>query len=135
MPYPAVVFPDAAAVVLSAIGDQLVVDTVGTVPTDRTLDSTFVYCRRVGGPQRDTVVDDASLSLEAWAPSPAAAHDLLQDARAVLHSLTGTVVHGVPVYRVQEFAGPAYLPDPESGHPRYVMTAAVSLRGSPLEGS
>jgi hypothetical protein len=131
-----ITFPDATAVVLSAM-EVLDVATRDRVPTDRDLlndllaeVNTFVLCRRVGGPSRDRVVDDASVTLEAWAPTPEVAHDLLQDARAVLHSLPGTVVDGVPVYQVQEFAGPAFLADPISDHPRYTLTASVSLRGS-----
>jgi hypothetical protein len=125
-----IIFPDTAALVLSALGDAMSVDTYGTPPTDRDGSETFLVCRRVGGPSRDVVVDDASVALEAWAPTPAAAHDLLQEARGVLHSLAHTVVDGVPIYRVQEFAGPAFLPDPESSHPRYTLTASVSVRGA-----
>ena len=35
-----------------------------------------------------------------------------------------------PVYRVTEFAGPAYLPDPDSTHDRLTFTVAVALRGA-----
>src|SRR5688572_19309851 len=126
-----ITFPDAEATVLAGIATVLpAVDVVDTVPTGRTLADTFLLCRRVGGPSRDVVVDDASVTLEAWAPSREAAQDLLQDARAALHSLPGQTVDGVAVYRVQEFAGPAYLPDPDSSHPRYTLTASVSLRGT-----
>lgn len=126
-----ITFPDAEATVLAGISAVLSdVDVVDTVPTERTADDTFLLCRRVGGPSRDLVVDDASVTLEAWAPTREAAHDLLQEARGVLHSLVGTTIDGVAVYRVQEFAGPAYLPDPDSVHPRYTLTASVSLRGS-----
>lgn len=126
-----ITFPDAEATILAGIALVLSdVDVVDTVPTSRTLDDTFLLCRRVGGPSRSVVVDDASVTLEGWAPSREQAHDLLQNARAALHALVGTTVDGVPVYRVQEFAGPAYLPDPDSNHPRYTLTASVSLRGA-----
>lgn len=126
-----ITFPDAEATVLAGIALVLSdVDMVDTVPTGRTSDDTFLLCRRVGGPNRDLVVDDASVTLEGWAPSREEAHDLIQDARAALHALEGTTVDGVEVYRVQEFAGPAYLPDPDSTHPRYTLTASVSLRGT-----
>lgn len=124
-----ITFPDATAVVLSAMS-TLSVDTYSRVPTSRTATDSFLVCRRVGGPSRSMVVDDATVTLEAWAPTDPEAHDLLQDARAILHSLVGTKVDGVAVYRVQEFAGPAFLPDPESDHPRCTLTASVSLRGS-----
>lgn len=132
---PVVVYPDAEALVLDAIADELSVTKHSVVPTDRDGTETFLACRRVGGPNRDVVVDDATLSIEAWAPTKAAAHDLIQQARGVLHSLVGSQLDGVPVYDVSEFAGPAYLPDPDSSHPRYTLTASVSLRGSTPTGS
>lgn len=130
--YPPILYPDAAAMLCTAFAASLSVPTGTTVPTDRTDSSTFLLVRRVGGPNRDIVVDDASLAIEAWAPTEAAAHDLLQQARAELHALTGTVVDGVAVYRVQEFAGPASLPDPLSSQPRYTMTVSVSVRGTAI---
>lgn len=131
--YPAVLFPNATTLVLSALGDLAA--THSRIPTGRTLEDTFLLVRRLGGSQHDVVVDDATLAVEAWAPTDIAAHDLIQEARAVVHSLVGTQLDGVAVYRVQEFAGPASLPDPDSDHPRYTLTISVSLRGSDLPGS
>lgn len=130
-----ILFPDAASLVLNAVGDEMGVDKYDIPPTGRTGTETFLLVRRVGGPSRDVVVDDATLTIEAWAPTRDAAHDLLQEARAHLHALEGTQVDGEMVYRVDEFAGPAWLPDPDSSHPRWTLTASVSVRGSTIPGS
>lgn len=130
-----ILFPDTASLVLNAIGDEMGVDKYDTPPTDRDGTQTFLLVRRVGGPSRDVVIDDATLALEGWAPTRDEAHDLLQEARAHLHALVGTQLDGVPIYRVDEFAGPAWLPDPDSSHPRWTLTAVVSARGTVLTGS
>ena len=91
---------------------------------------TFVLIREVGGTWVWPFVDDVTLTVEVWAPTHALAHDLIQDVRARLWSLRrpGTVVAGVPIYHVEEFARPAWLPDPESDEPRYTMTLSVRHR-------
>jgi hypothetical protein len=88
----------------------------------------FVLVRRLGGNWERPVVDAATIGIEAWGATQAQAHDLCQEARALVHSLQGTVLAGVAVYRVEEFAGPAWLPDPESAEPRFTVTLNVSHR-------
>lgn len=130
-----VVFPDTASLVLNAIGDELGVDKYDTPPTNRDGTETFLVAQRFGGPSRVHVVDDASIVLEAWAPTRDGAHDLIQEARAQLHALQGTQVDGVQIYRVTEFAGPAWDPDPTSSHPRWTLRSQVSVRGSVIQSS
>jgi hypothetical protein len=89
---------------------------------------TFVLIRRVGGTWIWPHVDDVTLTVEVWAPTHALAHDLIQDVRARIHSLQGGIAAGVPFYRIEEFAAPAWLPDPESEEPRYTMTLSVRHR-------
>lgn len=124
-----VTFPDTASLVLNAISTELSVDRYDAAPPGREGTETFLVAQRLGGPSRVRVVDDATVGLEAWAPTRDEAHDLIQQARAILHSLVGTQLDGVPIYKVDEFAGPAWLPDPTSGHPRFTLTATVSVRG------
>lgn len=123
-----IVFPDAAATIGYQLGVELGVDVVSRVPNPRTAE--FLLVRRVGGVTGTLVTDNATLVVEAWSDSAAAAHDLLQLARAHLHALAGSVVGGHTVYRVAEIAGPADLPDPESNQARHTMTVQVSLRGA-----
>ncbi|MDP1793726.1 MAG: hypothetical protein Q8K63_06265, partial [Acidimicrobiales bacterium] len=129
---PLVVFPDVAAAVAAHLDDILDEPIVTRVPNPRP--PRFVLVRRVGGPRRDVVTDEATLTLEGWAEGEAEAHDLLQLARAHLHTLSGRN-NGVTTYRVAEFAGPASLPDPESSQPRYTMTISVAARGVTPAGS
>jgi hypothetical protein len=125
---PVVVFPDAAAVVTTYLTDALTVHVGTLIPKPRP--TSFVYVRRVGGTARDVVIDDATLAVECWAATQAAAHDLAQTARAELHALAGDVVDGVTVFRVIDIAGPADLPDPVSDQARYTFTVAVAVRGA-----
>ena len=88
----------------------------------------FVLLRRVGGTWDRPVIDQASIAVEAWGATEAQAHDLCQEVRRLLHSRQGTAVSGVRIYVVEEFSGPAYLPDPESEEPRFTMTLNVRHR-------
>jgi hypothetical protein len=96
----------------------------GRVPRDRP--TRFVLVRRIGGPWRRPMIDTPSIGVEAWAATQAQAHDLAQQVRSLVWSLQGGILNGVAIYRVEEFAGPAWLPDPTSGgDPRYVLTMSV----------
>lgn len=127
------VFPDAAAVVCVALVEELDVQAGTKVPNPRPTE--FVLARRTGGPRLNLVADDAQISIECWAATDEAAHDLAQRARSVVHAMRGTVVDGVTVYRVAEFTGPQDLPDPISHQPRYVFTVSIAMRGSTVTGS
>jgi metal-dependent amidase/aminoacylase/carboxypeptidase family protein len=129
-----ILFPDAVAAVVGALNDQL--DDLGfsgvpvrsRVPNPRP--ARFVTVFRTGGPRVNVVTDSAQITVEAWAASDHDAHDLAQAARAILNSLEATVTGGATVYGVDEFSGPAYLPDPESAQPRYTWSASVNIRGA-----
>lgn len=127
---PVVVFPDATAVVVSHLKSVLSVPVRSKVPTSRP--ASFVTVQRSGGAQVNVVTDDATLTVDAWASTDEAAHDLAQLARGHILSLVGSTVDGVPVYRVQIGAAPQYFPDPESQSPRYRMTVTVAVRGEEL---
>lgn len=127
-----VVYPDASAVVVDYLLDELTdradnAPVVTRVPSPRP--TRFVLVRRVGGTRQTIVTDAASLSIESWGASEEEAMDLAQLVRGLVHAMQGTVQADVTVYRVQEFAGPALLPDPESDQPRVVQTMQVQLRG------
>ena len=126
-----IVFPDIVMALCTWLRTELAARgpaiPVGTdVPKPRP--DKFVTLRRVGGVTRNLVTDSATVSFEAWAPAEEDAHDLAQLVRAlVLASPRST---SLTVYRVDEFAGPASLPDPDSDQPRFTFTAAVSYRGA-----
>jgi hypothetical protein len=128
-----IVFPDAEAVVVDYLRTELDARgpaiPVGTrVPNPRP--SIFVQVERQGGPRRNIVVDDAQIGISAWADRQQDAQDLVQLCRGLLWAAVGTTQGGVQVHRVEEFAGPALLPDPLSDQPRYVLTVQISLRGA-----
>lgn len=89
----------------------------------------FVVVRRIGGPFDPPVMDLPTVSVEAYGATQSEAYDLLQRARARIWSLRGQTINGIAVYRVEEFAGPAWLPDPETeGTARYVATFSIRHR-------
>lgn len=130
-----IVFPDAETLLIDELVDILGEDVRSSVPADRVLGDRFVIVQRVGGVARDEVIDDATIGFEAWAEGRTAACDLIQLVRAHVRALVGSTIGGVPVSRVRDIGGPAWQPDPDSTHPRYVYTAAVTLKGSALVGS
>lgn len=130
------VAPDTVALLIAWLSaelpnvpDQSAVPVRRAVPNPRP--ATFVTVRLLGGAGRDPaipVTDRVTVAVESWALNVAAAHDLAQNARAVVHAAQG-VVHGdVQVYRVVEAGGPAELPDPISAVPRVTFTVEVAVR-------
>lgn len=122
-----IVFPDAAAIVIGYLDDELTAAVLPRIPDPRLAE--FLTVQRVGGPRRSLVSDAPLLAIGAWGDDDETAHDLAQNARGLIHALLGTVQAGVPVYLIEEAAGPALLPDPLSNQSRYVFTVAVHLRG------
>lgn len=95
----------------------------------------FVRVFRTGGPKQGHVVDAAQMTIECWANRDEDAAALAGIVRALVNAMRGEVLDGVQCYRVDEFSGPADLPDPESAQPRMTWTVAVWLRGSTLSAS
>lgn len=129
-----VLFPDATDIVCAILSDGLEDDFGWSVPVRSKVPDprpdTFVVVRRTGGPRRNIVTDTPTLVVESYGLVEEQASDLSQMCRALLFASRATVVDGVAVYRVGEFAGPAYLPDPTSDHHRYTQTVTVALRGA-----
>lgn len=128
-----IIFPDIAGAVLTAIRTKLealdVTVPIGDrVPNPRP--DAFVVCNRIGGIRANLVVDEATLSFEAWAGSEQAAHDLAQQVRGAVLSLVGDVTTAGTIYRVGEYAGPASSPDALSNAPRFVFTMTAAARGT-----
>ena len=123
-----VLFPDAVDIAIQALDAALSEPVRSRVPNPRP--ATFVRVIRTGGPRRNIVTDQPTLTVESWASTCEAASDLAQRARQALHNLVGTQVDGVPIYRVDEASGPADLPDPLSDQARYSQTFSVALRGT-----
>lgn len=127
-----ILFPDATLAAITclsgALDDRASPAIVRSrVPNPRP--DLFVTVRRIGGVQRNLVVDQAMLSVEAWATLDEDAHDLAQLCRGILNAAEGTAHSGTLIYRCDEIGGPALLPDPDSDQPRYVATYLIATRG------
>ena len=123
-----ITFPDAESLVIDHLNDNMTEPVHGTVPNPRP--DTFVTVTRTGGPKRNIVTDEPTLTVDSWAQTKATAHDLAQEARGLINSLLGQSLNGVPVKRVDELAGPAWFPDPLSDQPRYRQSFSIALRGT-----
>lgn len=123
-----IVFADAVAVVRTKLLAAGLTPVAFQIPNPRP--ASFIQLTRVGGTSRDHVVDDATVSVDCWAATQVAAMALAQQARAHIHAMASTVVGGVTVYRTAELAGPADVPDPESGAARVRQTFQIGLRAT-----
>ena len=130
--YPAVVFPDAVAIAVEFLNDNLsalgATATAYDAPPSPRPDE-FVTVRRTGGPALGKVWDAAQLTFESWSTTTEGASDLAQIVRAAMRTATGEVVSSTAIGRVQEASGPADLPDPLSDQSRFSQTFVVNLRG------
>lgn len=102
------------------------VPVVARVPRERP--ESFLVVHRLGGPRVPPVIDNPTVGLEAWGKTQDQAWALIQQGRALIWSLQGGTVNGIAVYRVEEFAGPAWLPDPDTDTPRYTVTLSIRHR-------
>ncbi|MFD9629792.1 hypothetical protein [Streptomyces violascens] len=132
---PVIVMPDAVAIVGDYLRSALAVageavPVVSRVPTPRP--KSFVRLERLGGFSPTPVTDRARLDVHAWAPSECQAHDLCALVRGLLGAIPG-VRGGVTVYSVTEVGGPQWLPDQESGQPRYAFAVEVHMRGRQMK--
>ncbi|MPZ66168.1 MAG: hypothetical protein GEU83_11855 [Pseudonocardiaceae bacterium] len=130
-----IAFPDTEDLLVDYLTEQLprYGDTATAhvqIPNPRR--DRFVVVPRVGGPVRNLVVDEPTIGVECWAATPVQAFGLARLVRGLLHALPGHTVAGVPFYSYSEFTGPTNLPDPESGQARYILTAALTVRGAAL---
>lgn len=129
----AIAFPDVEDLLVTYLGSELAARgdsaTVHVAVPDPRPDR-FVLVPRVGGARRNLVVDSPTIGFECWAATPGQAYSLCRLTRALVHALPGKTIDTVAFYAVDEFAGPANLPDGGlSGQARYIFTAAVSCRG------
>ena len=125
----AIYFGDIEDALREYLDGVLSVSTYLSVPPDRP--DSFVVVRRLGGPKRNIVTDSATVAVDAYALLGSQASTLIQEARAHIHALKGQTIGGMTVYRTQEFAGPANLPDPLTDQPRYTLNVSIDVRALP----
>ena len=131
-----VVFPDVVDALCDWLRDELAgrgyagIHVGARVPDTRP--TRFVRVVPTGGTRNidpGIPVADTQVTVEAWADTQAAAHDLAQLCRALVWAARGDDT-GVTVYRVAEVAGPGHQPDPLSNQDRFTATYLLSVRGS-----
>lgn len=131
-----ILFPAAETAVIAELSARLTAagDTarvVGTTPDKRP--DRYVRVIRTGGPASSFFMDNAQMTIEAWDVDEVAAEELAQLCRAFIWAASRAGdLNGIPFHSLQEFGGPARLPDPQTGQYRYTQTVAIELRGSAL---
>lgn len=130
-----VTFVDAVTALRAHLDPHFTEPIVTRVPAARP--AAFVQLRRTGGTSRDVVYDGAFVTVDSWAATDPLAMALAQTVRAWIHAAANTTVTvgsaTVTFYGVQELAGPAVLPDEESGQSRVRQSFQIGLRGQVTE--
>jgi hypothetical protein len=128
MTLPDVELTSATVLIVDWLDSHFVIPVRATVPDPRPDD--FILVRRVGGVPTNPVTDEPMFTIESWRMGdPVQAEEDLLTVRRLMAGLRGSSIGGRPVYRVDEIAGPGYLPDPDSDHDRYTMTVVIGIRG------
>lgn len=125
-------FGNAQSIVNKHLEKETGLLCVTTVPKKRP--DQFVRTIRTGGYRRDTVTDIARLTFECWNTQKTDAERDAQTIRRTLEAMRGDTFDGIKVHRIEEIAGPADSPDPDTGTPRYVFTHELALRGRYRKG-
>ena len=121
---PSVSLPNVDAMLLNFLSARITPPVHITVPDPRP--ETFVRAWRTGGGPLNRAVEQALVTVQAWAPTNLTAHALAAACRDVL--LNDNT--GMPLVRnVEVVSGPYLDPDPDSRHPRYTVTARLTVRG------
>lgn len=124
---PLIVFQDVEALVVQALNDGMPrfgesLHTGTRIPSPLPLE--FFRVIRAAGPRETLVTEAARILLEAWAGSETRAVQLLNYGRAILFAQNGTL------FGVDEYAGPANLPDPTTDRVRYTASFTVRARAA-----
>ena len=124
---PPITFPDVEAMFVAWVPTVIANVPVSTrVPNPRP--SRWIQVIRTGGPRAGLVVDGAQVTFECWDDSNVGAAELAATLRAQVSALGGRTAGGHLVHRVEEFSGPANVPDLHSEQPRYRWSVAVHVR-------
>jgi len=86
----------------------------------------FVVVRQVGGQRRNVATWVPTLVVESWNLRKSKAWQLTAAVDGLMYWFTE--IAGYTVYDVEEYAGPAWLPDSLTDHARYTATYAVPIR-------
>ncbi|MGW6920847.1 hypothetical protein ACWGA9_06120 [Streptomyces sp. NPDC054950] len=126
-----IVFPDAVLVMTEYLRSVLPgLRIESKVPTTRPAE--FVRLKRLGGVSRIRILDRPRMDVECWSDTEGNAADLMLRVRPFVLAMAGKR-GDTTVYRVTEVSGPMWLPDSESGQPKYAFAVEFSTRGTEME--
>lgn len=118
-------FPDVDVMVIAFLDPRVSVPVHTQVPRDRPV--SFVRAFRNGGRAVNRVLDEPTVTVDAWAASSVDAANLAEDVRGLFHH----EYTAMPLVRgVEEVTGPYSIPDPESGSPRYRFSVRLRVRAA-----
>lgn len=132
MPNPTVIFPDATQVVIDYLRSRMSGVLIYSRVPFESRPAEFVRVERLGGMRSTLVTDRPRMDIECWSDTEEGAESLAARVRAYALSMAGSR-GGTTVYRVYEVSGPMWLPDHDSGQPRYSFAIEFSTRGTELE--
>lgn len=122
------ILPDVEALVVAYLTDRLGDVTVAVkVPNPRP--SPLVRVWRTGGPATNRVLDEAQITVQAWATTTLAAADLAGTCRDLL--LAAANRDAIPLLRrAEDVSGTYYDPDPDVTDARYTATLRLAVRAT-----
>lgn len=131
MPRPVVRMPDSVFVVVQYLRSAMPgVTVLSRTPNPRPAE--FIRIERIGGIPRSRFIDRPRIDVECWSGSEEGAEALMSTARGYVHAIAGK--RGTTtVYDLAEVSGPMWLPDSESGQPRYSFAVEFSARGTEMD--
>lgn len=123
-------FPDGEAFLVGLLKTRVAPVKVATrVPKGHTSSDKLVRVSRTGGPSVDIVTDGGTYLVETFAATDGDAYDLCAIVRAVALAAARLSDR---VRRARDGGGPSYLPDPDSGQPKYQFLVQLDMRGTVL---
>ncbi|SNY84037.1 hypothetical protein SAMN04244553_3590 [Nocardia amikacinitolerans] len=108
---------------------NVLVPVVIAVPSTRP--KRFVRLVRVGGSTSNLVTDRPRIVAECWDSIGAGAADLARIVRALIRATAPGYIGPVWVNKVIDL-GIAFIPDPDTNTPRYLVSAELHVRGEEL---
>mgnify|MGYP003562400210 FL=1 len=121
-------FPDGELFLIELLKPRIApVKVASLVPKQHTQSDKLVRVSRTGGSTKDIVTDGGTYLIECYAASVGDAHDLCAEVRAFALAAARLSDR---VRRAVDGGGPAYLPDPDSGQPKYQCLVQLDMRGT-----
>ena len=123
-------FPDGEGFLVSFLKSRVSPVKVGTkLPAGHTVNDSFVRVSRTGGAAVDMITDGGTYLVEVFGATSVAAAELATTVRGLV--LAASRLSG-SVRRVLDGGSLAYVPDPDTGQPKYQCLFQLDMRGQVL---